>query len=132
MSVTGKGQVSQRASFLVLFSILALVLSAMALVRPLVSDVSATHVEPTTVPGNENKTCGTLVDGLDYEFKIDPFPQSAGVYVYDDPNSELVVTITVAADGSFSFSTNIAVNAVFVKGGNDGGGAWRDVRNSRA
>ena len=34
MSVTGKGQVSQRTSFLVLISIVAMLLSAMALFRP--------------------------------------------------------------------------------------------------
>ena len=34
MSVTGKGQVSQRTSFMVLISIVAILLSAMALFRP--------------------------------------------------------------------------------------------------
>ena len=34
MSVTGKGQVSQRTSFVVLISIVAILLSAMALIRP--------------------------------------------------------------------------------------------------
>ena len=34
LSVTGKGQVSQRTSFMVLISIVAMLLSAMALFRP--------------------------------------------------------------------------------------------------
>ncbi|MGI8998960.1 MAG: hypothetical protein ACR2GO_04570, partial [Candidatus Limnocylindria bacterium] len=103
----------------------------MALIQPLVSSVQASDVDPTHVPGNENKTCGTLVAGLGYEFKIDPFPayddngdEADNVHVYDDPDSALVVTVTVSEDGSFDFETNLAVNAVFVKGGNDGGNLY--------
>ena len=67
MSVTGRGQVSARNSIIILLSILALVLSAAYLIRPLVPSVlaAATVVqEPDTngcngvrsTPGSENTT----------------------------------------------------------------------------
>ncbi|HSK94466.1 MAG TPA: hypothetical protein VLA76_10475 [Candidatus Angelobacter sp.] len=125
MSVTGRGHTSTRTSLLVLLSAIALLFSAMALVRPLVPTVGAAHVEPIFVAGAANKQCGELTNNeFDYEFKIDPFPQSAGTYNYSDPNSDFEVELTVYADGSFDFEANIAVNAVFVKGGNEGGNLY--------
>src|SRR4029453_9026710 len=85
MSVTGKGQVSARNSIIILLSILALVLSAAYLVRPLVPSVlaAATVVqEPDTngcngvrsTPGSENTTKelvgGTLEPGGTATFRF--------------------------------------------------------------
>jgi hypothetical protein len=128
MSVTGRGHTSTRTSLLVLLSVIALVFSAMALVRPLLPTVQASHVDPIFVEGASNKECSTLAStyGYDfvYEYKIDPFPLTAGVHVKNDPNSAFVVTLTVHADGSFDFDASHPVNAVFVKGGNEGGNLY--------
>jgi LPXTG-motif cell wall-anchored protein len=73
----------------------------------------------TSVVTDDNPTCGEF--GYDFEFKIDEQPVEGTVY--DDPDSDLVVTITDVTEGdpmTFSFTTNIAVSAVFVKSGNGG------------
>jgi hypothetical protein len=83
----------------------------------------------TQIPGNDNKTCGELGD-YEFEFKIDETP--SGFYDQDDPAVKVTpdvdtgfeVTITPGAGNSFSFTANLAVEAVFVKGGNDGGNLY--------
>jgi hypothetical protein len=76
----------------------------------------ANHVVP--VLHQDNPTCAQLGD-YDHEFKVEPV--TAGLK--DDPNSDFAVTITLVntADGqTFDFSANMAVDAVFVKGGPGG------------
>lgn len=74
----------------------------------------ATHVDPVQVSGNA--TCSDLVTGTN-ELKIEP-PASG---TYPDDDGPLEVTITVdATTSSFSWSSNIGVDAVFVKGGPGG------------
>ena len=72
----------------------------------------------SSIVTGDNPTCGDF--GFDVEFKIDDQPE---VGTYEDPNSDLVVEITEVTEGNpmtFSFETNIAVSAVFVKSGNGG------------
>jgi LPXTG-motif cell wall-anchored protein len=72
----------------------------------------------SVVEGNPN--CGDLGE-FDFEFKIDEQPV-AGM-TYDDPDSDLVITITEVVEGdpmTFSFESNIPVSAVFVKSGPGG------------
>ena len=67
-----------------------------------------------------NPTCADLGD-FDFEFRIDEQPVEG--MVYEDPNSDLVITITEVVEGdpmTFSFESNIAVSAVFVKAGPGG------------
>lgn len=76
----------------------------------------AASVTPTLV--NDNMTCAQLGD-YDHEFKVEPV--TAGLH--EDPSSDFEVTITLhdTADGqTFDFSANLAVDAVFVKGGPGG------------
>jgi hypothetical protein len=90
----------------------ALLLSLAALARP----VLAASVDPILVQGN--KSCGEL-GAFDHEFKIEPVASGT----YDDPNSDFSVEITVnnTADGpTVDFDANLAVDAVFVKGGPGG------------
>jgi hypothetical protein len=120
MSVTGQGRVSARSSVLILLSILALVLSAAYLVRPLVPGVLA--AEPTvvleegiegcmgvrTTPGSENTTKelvgGTLEPGGTATFRF-TFPAEVEgnpgqeewkltdcVFINDDPQQKYTVT----------------------------------------
>jgi hypothetical protein len=120
MSVIGKGQVSARSSILILLSILALVLSAAYLVRPLVP--SALAAEPTvtledgiegcmgvrTTPGSENTTKelvgGTLEPGGSATFRF-TFPAEVEgnpgqeewkltdcVFINDEPQQKYTVT----------------------------------------
>ena len=66
-----------------------------------------------------NKTCGDF--GFDVEFKIDEQPVEGETY--SDTDLGIEVTITDVTDGdqmTFSFTSNIAVSAVFVKAGNGG------------
>jgi LPXTG-motif cell wall-anchored protein len=79
--------------------------------------------EPSSVTSSSvvegNPTCAELGE-FDHEFKIDAQPE---VGTYDDPESDLVVTITDVTEGdpmTFSFTTNFPVSAVFVKSGPGG------------
>ena len=66
-----------------------------------------------------NPTCGDF--GFDVEFKIDEQPVEGETY--SDTDLGIEVTITDVTDGdpmTFSFTSNIAVSAVFVKAGNGG------------
>lgn len=95
-----------------------------ALAMPALGARTLTHVE-----GNDNKTCGELGD-YEFEFKINENP--SGTYDQDDPavsvtpdvDTDFEVTITPTAGNTFSFSANLAVEAVFVKGGNEGGNLY--------
>jgi hypothetical protein len=78
----------------------------------------ASHVEPT--PIGQNKSCGQL-GAYDHEFKIDATPTTG---TYSDPDSDFEVDITMNSDGSFDFESNLAVDAVFVKGGREGGNLY--------
>jgi LPXTG-motif cell wall-anchored protein len=81
-------------------------------------DQTAETTSSSVVEGNP--TCGDLGD-FAFEFKIDSQPEAGTTY--EDPNSDFEVTITEVVEGNpmtFSFESNIAVSAVFVKAG-DGG-----------
>ena len=72
------------------------------------------RVQPTLVEGNP--TCEDLTEST-HEFRINaPDVEND---VFDDPDSELVVTITGFDDpeGFFDWSSNLGLDAVFVKGG---------------
>ena len=95
---------------------------AVLLVGGLSGQAGATVAQqtPSSTVVEGNPTCADLGD-FAFEFKIDAQPEE-GV-TYDDPNSDFEVTITEVVDGdpmTFSFESNIAVSAVFVKAG-DGG-----------
>ena len=67
-----------------------------------------------------NPTCADLGD-FAFDFKIDEQPEAGTTY--EDPNSDFEVTITEVTAGdpmTFSFESNIAVSAVFVKAGPGG------------
>jgi hypothetical protein len=119
MSVTGKGQVSTRNSLLILISVLALVLSAAYLVRPLVPSVFADTTVTLedgiegcmgvrTTPGSENTTKelvgGTLEPGGTATFRF-TFPAEVDgnpgqeewkltdcVFINDEPQQKYTVT----------------------------------------
>ena len=91
----------------------AFALSLFAIVAP----AMASHVEPTEIDGNHS--CGQLNVAYDHEFKVEPVTGGTK----DDPNSAFSVTLTLhdTADGqTFDFDANLAVDAVFAKGGNEG------------
>jgi hypothetical protein len=95
--------------------------AALGLVGALAMPALATHVEPELVGGNENKTCGEL-GAYGYEFKVNEENPSGE---YSDPNSDFVVTITPGEGNTMSFEANLAVEAVFIKGGNQGGNLYK-------
>jgi LPXTG-motif cell wall-anchored protein len=73
----------------------------------------------TSVVTGGNPTCGDF--GFDVEFKIDDQPEEGETY--SDAELGIEVTITDVSDTNpmtFSFTSNIAVSAVFVKSGNGG------------
>jgi LPXTG-motif cell wall-anchored protein len=66
-----------------------------------------------------NPTCGQF--GYDFEFKIDEEPEEGKTYT--DAALGIEVEITDVTEGdpmTFSFESNIAISAVFVKSGNGG------------
>lgn len=116
MSVTGRGLVSARVSYLVILAALSLIVFAVA------GPVMGTHVAPQLFQGNP--TCGDLGD-YDHEFVIQANKDTGNVEsgTYDDPASDFVVTITVnntASGQTFDFTANLPVDAVFAKGGPGG------------
>ena len=104
-------------------------LAALGLVAALTMPALANHVTPEPIAGNDNKTCGELGD-YGFEFKINENPSGfyddsdAAVFVTPDVPTDFEVTITPTAGNSFTFDANIAVEAVFVKGGNEGGNLY--------
>ncbi|HJU57155.1 MAG TPA: SpaA isopeptide-forming pilin-related protein [Actinomycetota bacterium] len=92
-------------------AVLASLLSVLA-----VTPALATHVEPVEFP--DNPTCAAL-PGDDDIIELRVQPVADGTYT----DGTLTVTIDVrdTADGPvFDFSSNIGVDSVFVKGGNNG------------
>ena len=90
---------------------------AVILVSALAGRAEADHVEPEFVEGNQ--TCGSLApEGVTWiELKVEP--------VMDGTDSDGVLTVTIdvrdTEDGPvFDWTSNIGVDAVFVKGGPDG------------
>jgi hypothetical protein len=104
-------------------------LAALGLVAALTMPAMANHVTPEVIAGNENKTCGELGD-YGFEFKINETPSGfydendPAVFVTPDVPTDFEVTITPTAGNTFTFDANIAVEAVFVKGGNEGGNLY--------
>jgi hypothetical protein len=105
-------------------------LAALGLVAALAMPALATHVTPELIAGNDNKTCGEL-GTYGFEFKINETPSGfydeddSAVIVTPDVPTDFEVTITYNAETNvFSFTSNIAVEALFVKGGNDGGNLY--------
>src|SRR5262245_17614704 len=95
------------------WSLLLLLLTflMMGILIPAFGQPSAATVDPTPIAGNA--TCGELVPGT-IELKVEP--PGAGVFT----DGTLTVTITNYTGTSFDFTSNIGVDAVFVKGGNEG------------
>ena len=110
-TTTKAGHITRRMIIaMVAMGIVALALGYLA------HPVYATHVTPTHVDGNH--TCAQLGD-FGHEFKVEPVVSGT----YDDPNSDFSVEITVndtAAGPTLDFESNIGVDAVFVKGGDEG------------
>jgi hypothetical protein len=85
--------------------------------------VSAASVTPIHVPGAANQTCQQLANTYSpgsswIELKADPNPIGAGPFNYND--GTLFVTITNADELGFDWTSNIGVDAVFVKSGSSG------------
>jgi hypothetical protein len=127
MSVTGQGQVSQRTSLLVLVSIVAILLSAMAMVHPLVGAVQASHEDDLELvaPGANSAEC----EGYDYGWKLDNMDQlSAGVYTASDENHTVWIEIELFENGGNEVNdytildSDPAISDIFVKQPNEGGG----------
>jgi LPXTG-motif cell wall-anchored protein len=87
------------------------------------SSTTAPVVTPPTaegVPYEGNKTCADLAPaGTTWEeFKIDAIPANG---TYDDPKSDLVITISNATSQTFDWASNhLDMAAVLVKGSNGG------------
>jgi LPXTG-motif cell wall-anchored protein len=84
------------------------------------SSTTAPAGTPPTAPGvpyEGNKKCSDLGTGFE-EFKIDAIPVNG---TYDDPKSDLVITISNASSQTFDWnSNNLDMSAVLVKGSNGG------------
>jgi hypothetical protein len=86
----------------------------------------ATHVDPETVDGNP--TCSGLApEGETWlELKVDPVEE--GTFTSDDGLLEVTITITGSNDEDeptvFDWTSNIGVDAVFAKGGSEGGNLY--------
>jgi hypothetical protein len=76
----------------------------------------ATHVDPAPIEGNAS--CGELGDGaFDFEIKVEP--------VVDGTYGPVTIDVRDTADGQvFDWSSSIAVDAVFAKGGAVGGNLY--------
>ena len=99
---------------LIMAAIAALVIAMAATISPaLAGGIVGPDVEPTFVDGNP--TCGSL--GFINESKVEPV--TGGLHDFGD--FEVTLTLHDTADGpTFDFTSNIAVDAVFVKGGSNG------------
>jgi hypothetical protein len=75
---------------------------------------TATHVDPEFVPGNP--TCSDLVEGA-IELKVEPVADGT----FTDGTLTVTIDVRNTADGPvFDWTSNIGVDAVFVKGGPGG------------
>jgi hypothetical protein len=84
---------------------------------------SGASVTPILVEGAGNQTCQQLADAFApgstwIELKVDPNPEGTGPFSYTD--GTLSVSITNASEAGFDWSSNIGVDAVFVKSGSTG------------
>jgi hypothetical protein len=99
---------------------IGLSLAAMALLAVVVagksSETEATHVDPTPIAGAQNRTCSDFQPAGETwtELKVDP----PGNGVFSD--GTLTVTISNFTGKTFDWSSNIGVDAVFVKAGAEG------------
>jgi len=101
-------------------------LAALGLVAAMTMPAFGASVTPEFVDVTSNLEC----DAFDGEgqtwltLKVDPNPNGDGPFDYDD--GTLFVTITNADDDkSFDWSSNIGVDAVYVKAGSDGSNLYR-------
>jgi hypothetical protein len=88
-------------------------------------DVQASYVEPEFLPGasNEGKTCSDLQGAGQtwIELKLEGADLSDGSHT----EGALTVTISSLTGDSFDWASNIGVDAVLVKGGNQGSNLYR-------
>jgi LPXTG-motif cell wall-anchored protein len=84
---------------------------------------AAQQATPSTSVVEGNPNCGDLV-GAEFEFKIEVGDDLPDEITYTDPDTGFEVTIfdveVVGGTAFFSFESNIAVSAVFVKAGPGG------------
>ncbi len=103
------------AAILLVGGLLSLAIGAM--------QVKGASVIPILVPDAANQTCQQLANTYSAgstwtEVKADENPIGAGPFVYSD--GTLTVTITNASEAGFNWTSNIGVDAVFVKSGSSG------------
>ena len=99
---------------LIIGAIAALVFAMALTISPaLAGGIVGPDVVPTVIDGNP--TCGSL--GFNNESKVEPV--TSGLKDFGDFEVTLTVHDT-AAGPTFDFTSNIAVDAVFVKGGSNG------------
>src|SRR5919106_1005559 len=106
------------------FALIALVLAIIPVLMFAIAPggVAAASVTPEFIAGSDNKTCTELQGaGQNWiELKVDP--NADGVYT----DGTLTVTISNTTDDkTFDWSSNIGVDAVFVKGGTEGSYLYR-------
>ncbi len=101
-----------------------------ALAMPVLAGVEGPLVDPIFHEETANQTCADLLGGWseengEFEFK----PAGGGVPSNDDySDGTLDVTISGMTGDSFNWSSNIGVDAVYVKGGNGGSNLyWYDT-----
>jgi hypothetical protein len=89
-----------------------MVFSSVVIFRP--SEVGAATVEPVLISGN--LTCAQLVPGTS-ELKVEPGADGT----YSDGTLTVTIDVRDTPEGPvFDFTSNIGIDAVFVKGGPDG------------
>ena len=101
-------------------------LAALGLVAALAMPVVGASVTPEFVDETANLECDAFEgEGQTWTtLKVDPNPDGAGPFVFTD--GTLTVTITNATgDKSFDWSSNIGVDAVYVKAGSGGSNLYR-------
>ena len=90
----------------------------MALVRPLVTDVQGSQRH-----ADADRREQVLRPARRLRLRVQD-RRVAQTGTYSDPNSAFEVEITLNADGSIDFVSNLPVDAVFIKGGNEGGNLY--------
>jgi hypothetical protein len=111
----------------VLVGLAAMAVGAAAVVAGLAS-AAAAHEGTEPEKRHDNPSCADLAAelgvGQDWEeFKVEGFPDSATYTLSDrgtpdDDSDDATVTITVTGPKNFDWSSNVGIDAVFVKGGN--------------
>lgn len=102
------------------------ILAAIGLIAALAMPVLGASVDPEFIDQSANLECDAFeADGQAWTtLKVDPNPDGAGPFNYSD--GTLSVTITNAeGDKSFDWSSNIGVDAVYVKAGAGGSNLYR-------